>query len=110
MLATNPFSWYTVSWMRRAASLMISGRTGKYHLEIKRSPAAVAGDHKNESRKSGRGEQTEENVSVNGGSNRRAKPKIAERDRSEDKGDIEMKRTNLKEVGERDPVSAEPTE
>jgi hypothetical protein len=83
----------------------------KYHLEIERLTAAVAGNHKTESRKSGRGEQTEENVSANGGLNRQTKPTIAERDRSEDmQGDREMKRTNLKELEEKDLISVEPAE
>ena len=111
MLATNRFSWYTVSRMRHQDSHTKGDQTSKYHLKIERSPAAVAGDYKTESRKSERGEQTEENVSANGGSNRQTVPTNVERDRSEDmQGDIEMKRTNLREVEEKDTASAEPAE
>ena len=85
---------------------MNRGQTDRYHLEIERMSAAVAGNHKTESRMSERGVQTEENVSANGEANRQATLIIGERDRSEDmQGDIEMKRTNLKEVEEQGSIA-----
>ena len=59
-------------------------------------------------RKSGRGVQKEENVSANGEANRQATLIIAERDRSENmQGDIEMKRTNFKQVEEQGSIAVE---